>query len=160
MTPTAFVSDLTSKRRVVRLTSLTTAAAAAAACLIGLITFPLVASVDGPLILVAIMATAAPVAFPICLVLIRTILRLEEQRGDIHAREEQMAMAQRIAKLGYWHFDVETAQFTLSDNVHDLLGDHGRTEHDSTNSLRDGWGPCSKARPTASSSSTGSGSPT
>lgn len=121
------LSRLTTRRGVVAIAGLTTAAAAAAACIAGLMTFPLVANVAGLRIELAILATAVPVAFPICLLLFRTISRLEEQRRDLHAREELLTTAQRIAKLGYWHFDLKTSRFTLSDNVYDLLGDFDRT---------------------------------
>ena len=123
MTDINFVSRPTAKHSVTLVSALATAAAGAAACAVGLVTFPFLAGTPAGPFLPAILATAVLVASPICLFLIRMISRMEGQRRDLHAREVLLTTAQRFAKLGYWHYDVKTSRITLSDNLHDLLGD-------------------------------------
>ena len=127
MATITLISRLNAKHGVPLFTLFATAVAAAAASIVGLVTFPLLAGTTPTQMLPAVLATAVPVALPITLFLIRAIARVEEQRRDLHAREELLTTAQRFAKLGYWHYDVKTTRFTLSENLHDLLGDRDRT---------------------------------
>ena len=109
------------------LTGIAVMVAVIAACAVGALAFPSLAGVWSGPILLAIAATTIPVALPICLTLIRSIVQIDAQRRDLAAREELLSTAQRIAKLGYWRFNVNSQHFTLSDMVHELIGDPGRT---------------------------------
>lgn len=49
------------------------------------------------------------------------------QQSNLSEREELVGVIQRFARLGYWQYFERTGQVELSANLHDMLGDPGRT---------------------------------
>ncbi|TGN56557.1 EAL domain-containing protein [Paracoccus liaowanqingii] len=112
-----------SKFQIIAVFALALGGAVALACLVGTGTFPLLAGIPARSVVAAVAATAFLVALPIVFMLTFLIARFAGRQRNLAAREELFVTAQQIGKFGYWHYDVKTSKFTLSDNVHDLLGD-------------------------------------
>lgn len=118
--------ELAFKLQIVTVFILALGGAVGLACLVSTVTFPRFAGIPGRTVVGAVTATAFLVAFPVVLTLTFLIFRMAKQKRDLAAREELFMTAQQIGKFGYWHYDVASSEFTLSDNVHDMLGDFDR----------------------------------
>ncbi len=112
--------------RTASLTLASTGVAVALACAWAWVTFPWLADVEGHTVMLAVAATASLVALPVVMGMSLLITRFAEQKRNLATREELFTAAQQIGKFGYWHFDLSSGRFALSDNVHDLLGDPDR----------------------------------
>ncbi|NDV00716.1 EAL domain-containing protein [Pseudoroseicyclus tamaricis] len=73
---------------------------------------------------VLLLATAALlIAVPALGFLTILVNHIETQRRNLAMREQMFQAAQRIGKLGYWHYDVGSDRLVLSDVLHELLGE-------------------------------------
>jgi diguanylate cyclase (GGDEF)-like protein/PAS domain S-box-containing protein len=59
------------------------------------------------------------------------ILRSARLYEDLKVSQSRLSLAQRIARLGHWHFDFETDRFECSDTLRSLLGMAEKTLIDS-----------------------------
>ncbi len=63
-----------------------------------------------------------PVNYPILFHLIRFQLRAARNASALRESQEQLANAQRAAKLGYWRWDADKDLLSLSENLTEMLG--------------------------------------
>ena len=62
-----------------------------------------------------------PVNYPVLIHRVRFQLRADENARQLEESREQLATAQRIAKLGYWRWNYKTDDFQISDNLAQML---------------------------------------
>lgn len=63
-----------------------------------------------------------PVNYPVLLRRIRFQLRASQNAKKLQENQERLISAQRMAGLGYWRWDSEKDQLTLSENLATMLG--------------------------------------
>jgi diguanylate cyclase (GGDEF)-like protein len=63
---------------------------------------------------------AKPINYPILLQRIQFGLRTGQITSELRNSKLQLSAAQRIARLGYWTWDIERDQFTISDQLAEL----------------------------------------
>lgn len=63
-----------------------------------------------------------PINYPILIQRINFSLRTSEVTSELRNSKLQLSVAQRIARLGYWTWDIEHDQFTVSDQLAQLCG--------------------------------------
>lgn len=119
------LSKLIEKVGVTVLIAVTAAIVVLAAYLVSLLAFPWLAGVPVEDVGLAVVATAAAVAAPICFLLVRILVQVLEQKCSVEAREDLLRASQRFARIGTWEFCVKTRTLRVSDNLQDLLGDPG-----------------------------------
>ncbi|MCP4995218.1 MAG: response regulator, partial [Gammaproteobacteria bacterium] len=61
--------------------------------------------------------TTKPVNYPLLIHRIRFILRASETTARLRENQGRLATAQRLARLGYWQWDIEHDHFELSDQL-------------------------------------------
>jgi len=59
---------------------------------------------------------------------VRYLLRSSRAFADLRASQDQLATAQRLARLGSWEWDVESGELSLSGEVRQILGLRGEQD--------------------------------
>lgn len=65
---------------------------------------------------------AKPINYPILIQRVNFGLRTGQIAAELRNSKLQLSAAQRIARLGYWTWDTERDQFTISDQLAELCG--------------------------------------
>jgi len=63
-----------------------------------------------------------PINYPILMHRLLFILRASQDSADLRNSKMQLSAAQRIARLGYWVWDVDSKYFQISEQLADLCG--------------------------------------
>ncbi|MDH5480304.1 MAG: EAL domain-containing protein, partial [Nitrosomonas sp.] len=63
-----------------------------------------------------------PLNYPILIHRLWFILRADENSNELRSSKLQLSAAQRIARLGYWTWDIQNNHFHISEQLADLCG--------------------------------------
>lgn len=66
--------------------------------------------------------TTKPVNYPILIQRMRFVLRASEVEKELRENQARLHAAQRLARLGYWRWDISSGGFDVSDLLANLLG--------------------------------------